>query len=362
MTTLAERPGPSPELPDSLAYRTLDALASRWVRLAARSAHGRHPVGFVDRDLRVRIEAIEEVADGVKTFTLVRRDGVALLPPWDPGAHVDVVLPSGGMRQYSLTSDPDDLSHYRIGVRRIPIALGGGGGSEEMHALEVGQHLILKGPRNAFPYIDSPTGYLFLAGGIGITPILPMLRDVVRRDRPWALVYTGRTRASMPFLDELRAITRGQEERVHLWPDEEYGVPDPARILSVAPEGAALYCCGPVPMIEAVRGVLPADNIDALHYERFSPPPVLGGSPFRIRLARTGATLDVGATQSALHAILAVRPRAAYSCRQGFCGTCTVRVLSGVVDHRDRCLTPADREDHMTVCVSRGEGEVVLDL
>jgi len=231
-----------------------------------------------------------------------------------------------------------------------------------MHSLRVGDELTLKGPRNAFPFIDSPNGYLFVAGGIGITPILPMLRTAVASGRPWAFVFTGRTRASMPFLDELREITRGHEDRVHVWPDDECGLPDPRRILAVAPEGAALYCCGPVPMIEAIRSCIPADNIDTLHYERFSPPPVVGGSPFLVRLARTGTTLEVGARQSALAAILEARPRTPYSCRQGFCGTCKVKVLAGAVDHRDRALTPAERESHMLVCVSRGEGEVVLDL
>jgi len=350
-----------PAIPDNPTYRVLEALVQRWVRVAERSGRHRPRATPVDRDLAVRVAAVEDVADGVRAISLVRRDGAAL-PPWDPGAHVDVLLPGGTMRQYSLNSDPDDLTSYRIGVRAIPRELGGAGGSLAMHALRAGDELVLKGPRNAFPFIDSPAGYLFVAGGIGITPILPMLRDAVRSGLPWAFVYTGRTRASMPFLEELAEITAGHDDRVHLWPDDEYGVPDAGRILAVAPAGAALYCCGPIPMIETIRAAVPADNIDTLHYERFTPPPVVGGRPFAVRLDRTGDLVEVGAQTSALAAIREVRPRVAYSCQQGFCGTCKVRVLSGEVEHRDRVLTPAERADHMMICVSRAAGEVVIDL
>jgi len=365
VTLVAERSTSAlPAVPDHPVYRAFEGLVKRWVRSAERSGRGRRAPGHVDRDLRVRVAAVREIADGVRTFTFVRRDG-GQLPSWDPGAHVDVVLSSGAMRQYSLNSDPDDLSHYRVGVRLIE---DGGGGSREMHALRVGDELILKGPRNAFPFIDSPGGYLFVAGGIGITPILPMLRDVARRELPWTLIYTGRTRASMPFLDELATIVAGHEDRVHLWPDDERGAPDPRRILELAPAGAALYCCGPPPMIESIRSALlvehgPAGTIDTLHYERFSSLPVRGGEPFRVRLARTGEVVEVDAHTSALAAILReARPRAAYSCRQGFCGTCRVGVIAGEVDHRDRVLTPAERESHMMLCVSRAAGEVVIDL
>ena len=228
-----------------------------------------------------------------------------------------------------------------------------------MHSLEVGQALTLKGPRNAFPFISSEPGYLFIAGGIGVTPILPMLREVVRRGDPYALVYTGRTRASMPFLDEIDLLTGG---RAQIWPDDERGVPNPADILDLAPNRAALYMCGPVPMLEAVRSQIPAPQIDTLHHERFSPPPVLGGKPFTVRFSDGTTHVDVGANESALTAVRRSRPRQAYSCQQGFCGTCKVRVLDGYVEHRDRVLTDRERDGHMMLCVSRAEGTVTIDV
>ena len=350
--------------------RTLDRLVERVaLPIAVRGWGSRHPVGHVERDLRVRVVAVDEVAEDVRAFRLSRVDGQDL-PAWFPGAHVDVVLPSGRLRQYSLNGPRDDRRHWRVAVRRIPTEAGGGGGSLEMHGLSVGDELVVRGPREAFPFVSHPAGYLFVAGGIGITPILPMLRRTVHRnlrgDRrddpvPWTFVYTGRSRASMPFLDELAEITRGFEDRVHVWPDDERGTPDVRRIVSLAPPGAALYTCGPAPMIDAIRAAIPDPQVDALHYERFSPPPVVGGRPFTVRLASDDTEVRVGANESALAAVRRVRPAQPYSCQQGFCGTCKVRVLDGAVDHRDRSLSPYERAGHMMLCVSRGTGTVTIE-
>ncbi|MBO0842696.1 MAG: oxidoreductase [Nocardioides sp.] len=346
------------ELPDSRLYRVFEAIiGGYWTKAAYRSWRHRSPLGRVDRDLHVVLTGIDVEGSDVAAFWFEREDGEPL-PPWDPGAHVDVLLPSGKLRQYSLNSDPEELSSYRISVRRIPPPVGGGG-SEEMHTLSVGDRLTLKGPRNAFPFVDSPDGYLFVAGGIGITPILPMLRDVVRRGEPYAFVYTGRSRETMPFLREIWEIVGDHE--IHLWPDDEMGIPDAAKIIDLAPEGAALYCCGPMPMIDAIRSQIPDPQIDTLHYERFSPPPVLGGLPFTVRLEASGLSVDVAADESALTAVRRVRPGQAYSCQQGFCGTCRVRVLSGEVEHRDHALADYEREGNMILCVSRADGVVTID-
>lgn len=354
----ADRLSPTMSLLDRIVERVAVPIAqSGW--------RGRQPAEHVDRDLPCVVAEVEALSEDVHAITFARADG-RQLPPWFPGSHVDVVLPSGRMRQYSLNGSRRDRSRWRIAVRRIPPERGGGGGSVEAHALRVGDAVTLKGPRNAFPFIASEHGYLFVAGGIGITPILPMLRRTARLDTvPWTLVYTGRTRDSMPFLDEVAEIARGHEDRVHIWPDDEYGVPDGARILAVAPPGAMLYTCGPTPMIDAIRAAVPAPQIDSLHYERFSPPPVRGGAPFTLRLERSGLTVDVGATESALTAVRRVRPAQAYSCQQGFCGTCKVRVLEGTVEHHDRVLTPYERDGHMMLCVSRAterDGRLVLDV
>ncbi|MBD0862164.1 oxidoreductase [Gordonia sp. zg691] len=350
---------PGTDIPDAFVFRLFETVTGTWwTRAAARSAGGRPPVRAVDRDLRVRIASARDEACDVRTLSFTRTDG-EVFPAWDPGAHVDVVLPSGRIRQYSLTSDPADLRTYRIAVRRIDENRGGGGGSAEVHTLEPGQELTLKGPRNAFPFIDSPGGYVFVAGGIGITPILPMLRDVARRGDPYVLIYTGRDRASMPFLDEISQIVGDHD--LHIWPDDEYGTPDAARIIDLAPPGAALYTCGPTPMVDAIRAQIPDPQIDTLHYERFSPPTVVGGEKFTVRLASTGMEVHVESDESALTAIRRTKPGQAYSCQQGFCGTCKVRLLDGQVEHRDHVLTDRERDDHMILCVSRAQGTISID-
>lgn len=362
--TAGVRVPPATQLSPTMSV--LDRIVERVAIPIAQSGwRSRQPAGHVDRDLHCVVTEVAVLAEDVHAITVAREDGQQL-PPWLPGAHVDLVLPSGRMRQYSLNGSRRDRSHWRIAVRRIPLERGGGGGSVEAHALRVGDAVTLKGPRNAFPFIASEHGYLFVAGGIGITPILPMLRRTAQLDTvPWALVYTGRTRDSMPFLDEIAEITRGHEDRVHLWPDDEHGLPDGATILAVAPPGAMVFTCGPAAMIEALRAVVPAPEIDSLHYERFSPPPVRGGAPFRLHLERSDLTVEVGATESALAAVRRVRPGQAYSCQQGFCGTCKVRVLAGAVEHHDHVLAPYERDGHMMLCVSRAseqDGRLVLDL
>ncbi|WP_435824987.1 PDR/VanB family oxidoreductase [Nocardia niwae] len=300
-------------------------------------------------DLDVTIAAIEREAADVVSLTL-RAAGGGPLPAWRPGAHVDVFLPSGRQRQYSLCGDPSDRFRYRIAVRLIE---DGDGGSREIHrSLRAGDRLRIRGPRNAFPFVDAPS-YLFLAGGIGITPILPMVEAAGARGR---LVYVGRSRATMPFLAHL--------PDADIRPDDEFGPPDVAALLSRAEPGAAVYVCGPPPMLEAAqRCLFELNPTGSLHTERFSALPVADGAEFDLTLARTGATVRVAADETALTAIHRAVPDAPYSCRQGFCGTCKVAVVSGAVDHRDRVLTAAERENQMLVCVSRAAGErLVVDL
>lgn len=346
--------------PPSRSMRFLGIVVAAYEKASGMSGRYRPDIVAVSRTLDVVVDTVTPVGDGVVELTLVAPGG-AELPGWHPGAHVDVELPSGRLRQYSLTGSPHDRDCYRIAVRRIPLENGGGGGSEEMHTLEAGQRLVLRGPRNAFPFIGVER-YLFVAGGIGITPIRPMLYDAIARGADWQFVLTGRDRASMPFLAELEALAEQHPDRVHLRPDDEYGVPTGTGILELAPDGAALYCCGPPPMIDAIRRVIPAENIATLHYERFSPPPVVGGEAFTVVLARSGHVVPVAEDQSALAAIRTVLPDVAYSCQQGYCGTCPVTLVGGEVDHKDRCLTDAQRATRMTICVSRGKGRVTLDL
>jgi ferredoxin-NADP reductase len=321
--------------------RALVPVVAAYRGLSARGTRGQPPVRAVARDLAVEVRAVTAEADGVVSLVLADPAG-SPLPAWAPGCHVDVLLPSGTLRQYSLCGDPRDRRSYRIAVRLV------GEGSAEAHGLGVGTRLVLRGPRNAFPFLHRGP-CVFIAGGIGITPILPMARAA---SRDWRLVYTGRTRGAMPFLGELASLGAG---RVTVLADDEHGLPTADALLAGVPDGAAVYCCGPVPMIELVKAAWSGP----LHVERFSPPPVVDGRPFELQLGRGGPVVPVAAEETALAALRRARPDVAYSCRQGFCGTCRVGVLSGTVEHRGR---RSSEEDSMLVCVSRAEGRVVLDV
>jgi ferredoxin-NADP reductase len=299
----------------------------------------------------------EMLTPDVVALTLADADG-GLLPAWTPGGHIDVQLPSGRRRQYSLCGPPGRRTDYRIAVRRIA---DGGGGSIEMHdAFDVGDSLVFEGPRNAFYLGSDEHDLLFVIGGIGVTPILPMLRAAATRRIDWHAIYAGSSREYMPLLDELMSVA---PERVTVWADDERGGFATADDLLVGagPE-TAVYVCGPTPMLESVRAARSASVEHAnapLHYERFSPPPVVDGIPFELELARSRRVLNVPANRSALDVMLDDDPTTAYSCRQGFCGTCKVTLLAGQIERHGRT---AEGDDEMLVCVSRATGgRVVID-
>ena len=308
----------------------------------------------------LRIIDREVVARDPDVVALTLSDG-AQLPRWNPGAHLDVYLRSGRARQYSLCGDPQRRFEYRIAVRHSAAGLGG---SDELHALRISQSLEVSDPRNAFmmplPGSGSKAATVrFIAGGIGITPILPMVRLAERVGVPWTLRYTGRHRASMPFLSELEALGPRVQVRT-----DDGGLPTAAALLDGVDATTAVFACGPPPMMEIIGRAVPAGT--ELHIERFSPLPVVDGAPFELELARSAEVIAVQANQSTLAALRAVRPDIGYSCQQGFCGTCVQRVLGGEVEHRDGTLTARQRSaGDMLVCVSRARypGErLTLDL
>ncbi|WP_460367431.1 PDR/VanB family oxidoreductase, partial [Actinocorallia lasiicapitis] len=275
---------------------------------------------------------------------------------WQPGCHIDLHLPSGRTRQYSLCGDPRDRYSYRIAVRRLD---DGDGGSREVHALADGQRLTLSGPRNAFPLAVTER-HLFVAGGIGVTPILPMVQAAERRGADWRLLYFGRDRTSLPFLDDLAA----HGDRVTVRTDDLHGPPTPGLFTTGGPfadlAGVTVHACGPAPLIDLVRTAAHGRAL-SFQSERFSPAPVVDGKPFTVRLARRGTTVEVPADRTALAAISEAVPDLAYSCRQGFCGTCKVGVLAGRPDHRDHVA--ARTADEMMICVSRAvDDHLTLDL
>ncbi|MDT9700680.1 PDR/VanB family oxidoreductase [Streptomyces sp. P17] len=279
------------------------------------------------------------------------------LPDWEPGAHVDLVLGPDLERQYSLCSDPADRTAWRIAVLREPE---GRGGSTFVHEeLGQGDKVRVRGPRNHFALHPAPR-YRFIAGGIGITPILPMLAAAEAAGAEWSLLYGGRSRASMAFTGELR----GYGDRVTLAPQDETGLLDLAPVLEDLPDGTLVYCCGPGPLLDAVEALSPAGS---LHIERFQPKEQPAGTDgeFEVVLARSGRTLTVPPGVSVLDSVRAAGVEVLYSCTEGTCGTCETDVVEGVPDHRDSVLTDAEREagETMLICVSRCRGKrLVLDL
>jgi len=325
----------------------------------------RPPPASRDRVLTLRVTGREVVArdENVVALTLGDANG-AELPPWHPGAHLDLHLPSGRVRQYSLCGDPAQRGSYRIAVRRIP---DGGGGSIEVHdALPIGSRVTTSGPRNAFPLavpgFGSPARRLrFIAGGIGITPILPMLAMAERMGVEWSMIYVGRSAQSIPFLDEVSRFG----DKIVIRTDDSAGVPDADDLLGDCCRSTAVYACGPAEMITVIRSRLVGRDDVELHFERFAAPPVVDGAPFTVSVTSTGSTVEVGATETLLAALRRTGVPAPYSCQQGFCGTCRTRVRAGTVDHRDTLLTEPERAAGMMLtCVSRAPaGEnLTLDL
>lgn len=307
----------------------------------------------------VLIAEIRELSDGVRGLTLTDPEGMPMVA-WEPGAHIDLALPSGLVRTYSLCGDPDDLISYQIAVLHEPESRGG---SAEVHEqLTAGDTLKVRGPRNHFPLAPAP-GYLFVAGGIGITPILPMLAAATAKRIPWRLVYGGRTRGSMAFIDRLAQWSSA----VEVLPQNEVGLLDIPRLVQPS-AGERVYCCGPAPLLDAVGDHCGAVGIsDRLHIERFSaqvPEPSADDQPIEVQLGQDGPVLDVPADRSILSVLLEKGVDVAFSCEEGTCGSCETTVLAGEPDHRDELLTEEEKKrGGMLLCVSRACGSrLVIDV
>jgi ferredoxin-NADP reductase len=303
----------------------------------------------------VLIRAMGWEAEGVLSLELVDPAGTPL-PPWEPGAHIEVMLPSGLRRRYSLYGDPADRHRYRIAVLRIDA----GRGSGEVHTLlRPGQILQISAPRNNFRLRDAPA-YVFVAGGIGITPLLPMARRV-REQRPWHLMYLGRSRESMPLLPAVYGLDLQQ---VTVRSSDRDGPADVAGLIAAAPPGAAVYCCGPESLLADVGRLVAARQDLTLHVERFAAAPVTSGRACELELRRTGTVIRVPHDRTLLEAVRTVRPDVPAHCEQGVCGSCRATVLDGLPDHRDTLLSDDERSHGaMLLCVSRARTRrLTLDL
>ncbi|MEU5930586.1 PDR/VanB family oxidoreductase [Streptomyces antimycoticus] len=297
----------------------------------------------------------QSIAENVVALTLSDPDGCPL-PAWTPGAHVDIALEPGLSRPYSLTGGVDS-GVWRVAVLRVPT----GRGSRYLHdTVAPGSVLRIDGPRNDFPLIPARR-YVFIAGGIGITPILPMVSEVERSGAEWQLYYGGRRRASMAFLDELARYG----DRVHVYPEDEQGLLPLSTALRGAASGTRVYCCGPELLLDAVRQHVDERPGSTVHFERFRPTGDALGECFEVRLARSGHTLTVPPGKSILEVVEEAGVEVLSSCRTGTCGTCETAVLGGIPDHRDDVLSADEREsgDVMMICTSRSlTPQLALDL
>ncbi|MCA0205420.1 MAG: PDR/VanB family oxidoreductase [Proteobacteria bacterium] len=291
---------------------------------------------------------------GVLSLTLSPLAG--RLPRPEPGAHVDLHLPGGMVRQYSLTAGSSSDA-YVLGILREPRSRGGSAAVHE--TLRPGDVLRISAPRNAFALDPGDGPVLLIAGGIGMTPLLAMAETLSQGTRPWSMIACVRSRKALPFAGRLSQL--GARVRA----DDEDGVPDlPALLAGVSPD-THLYCCGPGPMLDAFLAATADRDPGHVHLERFEQPrPTAGEGEVAVDLARSGRTIVVGPQETILDALLAAGVDAAHSCRVGVCGTCECQVLDGEPDHRDLILTSEERgEGRMLICCSRAKTpHLVLDL
>jgi len=312
------------------------------------------------REVEADLEVVgrETLADGVVELALAGPD----LPEWSPGAHIDLIMGDGLTRQYSLCGSTGDRAQWRVGVLLDPDSRGG---SKFVHEqLHEGATVRVRGPRNHFPLVSSPR-YLFIAGGIGITPIRAMIAAADARGADWQLLYGGRTRASMAYVEELEQYG----DRVSVCPQDEQGMLDLAAALGEPRDDTLVYCCGPEALLDAVEAACAPWPEGSLHIERFAAKTVEAPSDaletFEVECQASGVTVTVTSEQSIYQALEDAGVAVLGSCMEGVCGTCECYVVEGEPDHRDSVLSESERaaNDVVMVCVSRSKSErLVLDV
>ncbi len=314
-----------------------------------------------DTAVDMRLTAIVYGARDINLFEFRTLDG-SEVPPFSAGAHVDVNLPSGAIRQYSIASSQSDPTRYLLGVKR---EAKGRGGSRLLHdEVRVGSVLKLGLPRNHFPLNETATSSVFIAGGIGVTPIICMVDRLQALGRDFRLHYAVRERE-----EALLAYLPAACDRVHVHVDSEHGgrLMDVAAIVANAPTDAELYCCGPAPMLAAFEAACATRSPARVHLERFSAPDNLAatGGAYTVELVKSKRSITVQPGQTLLEALRDAGLTIKVSCEQGICGTCETRVLAGTPDHRDMILSDEEKaaNESMMVCCSGSLGPtLVLDL
>lgn len=310
------------------------------------------------------VERVTPITADTVLLRLVAANGQPL-PKWQPGAHIDIECGDTELsRQYSLCSDPADPSAYEIAVLRDPESRGG---STWVHdQLKAGDTVRIRGPRNHFRFDETAKRAIFIAGGIGITPIAAMAHRARLLGMDYEIHYSGRGRALMPLLE---ALVAEHGERLHVYAKDEGQRADLTALLATPHDGVRIYACGPERMLSALEACTAHWPDDALRIEHFqTEPPTLDPSKehaFEIELKDSGITLQVRADQTILSALKGANIDVQSDCCEGLCGSCETRVLSGAVDHRDVVLTRGERDaqDRMMVCCSRAAGDkLVLEL
>lgn len=310
--------------------------------------------------LRVRVTRKFEIARNVHFFELSSVDGRAL-PACEPGAHVTVATPSGDNRWYSVCSVANEGQSYCIAVKRD--ADGRGGSISMADHVEVGEELQISEPGNEFRLVSAP-GYLLIAGGIGITPVYSMWRELQQRDPSCVqLIYLARNPEETLFLDEL--LKSDNAHNVTIYHSETEGERYDFWDLLEKPDARHIYCCGSKSLMSDIRDMSGHWPSSQIHFEDFAPVEAVKAddSEFEVHLLRSNTSFEVGASETLLHALRKNGCRVLSSCESGTCGSCKTPYLEGSVDHRDLVLDEKERQTHMMVCVSRSSGpKLTLDL
>jgi phthalate 4,5-dioxygenase reductase subunit len=310
--------------------------------------------------LRLRIAKKRRLAADIAVFELRAMPGMTL-PRFEPGAHINVTAPSGAVRSYSLCNDPAETDRYVIAVKRDD--RGRGGSISMVDSAMEGTEIAASGPANHFPLVEAKR-FLLIAGGIGITPILSMSRSLAGRgSKDFRLIYCTRTWEATAFADELTAIDLSNRIIFH------HDDGDPRKAYDFwphfkVPSDMQIYCCGPAPLMDHVRDLTAHWPRRLVHFEDFSGvKPVEGGSqPFQVIRAATGQAYDVPSDKTVLEVLRHAGFMLPSSCESGTCGTCRVRLISGTPVHRDLILEPLERREFFMPCVSRAEGNLVIDF
>jgi phthalate 4,5-dioxygenase reductase component len=309
----------------------------------------------------LRVTRSEKIADGIHLLEF-RDPGGKTLPPFTAGAHIGIHTPSGLLRKYSLCNDPAEQDRYLVAIKRE--ANGRGGSINLIDAVKAGDSLMVTAPINDFGLPPRAQDFLFIAGGIGITPMMAMIREVQAQKKRFRLYYLSRSPETTAFRDELSAPEFAGSVTIH------YDDGDPARSLDLRPVLAErknrehLYCCGPRPLMEAVRLMTDHWSSTAVHFEAFSDAETHKATdkPFKVRLARSGKVIEVPTTKTILEVLRDNGYEVPSSCETGTCGTCRTKMLEGVADHRDLVLAEHERGDNIMICVSRAlSDEITID-